>query len=66
MISLTSSKDCLVSKSEDTYLTWDEMNITVVGPALQETLVEVEELCTESDSLYRIIFPLRKRMFMSS
>ena len=58
MKSLTSSKDCIVSASDDTYLTWNEMNVTIFGPEFTKNQIAANEVCKDLDPLHRIIFPL--------
>ena len=60
MKSLTSSGDCIVRTSDDTYLTWKEINVTIFGPEFRKNQIAVNEVCKDIDPLYRVIFPLGK------
>ena len=57
MKSLTSSNECIVHSSDETYLTWNEMNVTIFGTATSEEDIEVKEVCKKLDPLHRVIFP---------
>ena len=59
METLTSTKKCTVSANEETYLTWDEMNVTTFG-SMKEIEVDVNNICNDRDDLFRVVFSKSK------
>ena len=59
MESLTNSQDCVFSAAEDTYLTWNEMNVTTFG-SMMEIEVDIEDVCKDRDPLFRVVFSASK------